>query len=77
VAERDPEFADVHRRIKRGHAEPLREVLERAAGRGELAMAADRSTMIAALMGPLFYRRWFTQADRRVRHDDRQKRDRA
>jgi AcrR family transcriptional regulator len=61
VAERDPEFADIHRRIQHGHAEPLREVIERAAGRGELAIAVDRSTMIAALMGPLFYRRWFSR----------------
>src|ERR1700728_881843 len=61
VAERDPEFADIHRSIQHGHAEPLREVLERAAVRGELAMAADRSTMIAGLMGPLFYRRWFSR----------------
>jgi AcrR family transcriptional regulator len=61
VAERDPEFADIHSRIQRGHAAPLRAVLDRAAGRGELAGSADRSTMIAALLGPLFYRRWFSR----------------
>jgi AcrR family transcriptional regulator len=61
VAERDPEFADVHRRIQHGHAAPLREVIERAAGRGEIPPTADRATMIAGLMGPLFYRRWFSR----------------
>jgi AcrR family transcriptional regulator len=61
IAERDPEFAEIHSRIQHGHAAPLGEVLERAAGRGELATAADRSTMIAALLGPLFYRRWFSR----------------
>jgi AcrR family transcriptional regulator len=61
IAERDPEFADIHSRIQHGHAAPLREVLDRAAGRGELTTAADRSTMIAALLGPLFYRRWFSR----------------
>jgi len=61
IAERDPEFADIHSRIQHGHAAPLGEVLDRAAGRGELATAADRSTMIAALLGPLFYRRWFSR----------------
>jgi AcrR family transcriptional regulator len=61
VAERDPEFADVHRRIQHGHAAPLREVIERAAGRGEIPETADRATMIAGLMGPLFYRRWFSR----------------
>jgi AcrR family transcriptional regulator len=61
IAERDPEFAEIHSRIQYGHAAPLREVLERATGRGELATTADRSTMIAALLGPLFYRRWFSR----------------
>jgi len=61
VAERDPEFADLHRRIQQGHAAPLREVIDRAAGMGEIAATADRSTMIAGLMGPLFYRRWFSR----------------
>ena len=61
VAERDPEFAAIHRRIQHGHAAPLREVIDRAAGRGEIAATADRPTMIAGLMGPLFYRRWFSR----------------
>lgn len=61
AAERDPEFADIHRRIQHGHAAPLREVIDRAARRGEIAATADRSTMIAGLMGPLFYRRWFSR----------------
>jgi hypothetical protein len=61
TAERDPEFADIHSRIQHGHAAPLREVLERAAARGELVPTADPSTMIAALLGPLFYRRWFSR----------------
>lgn len=61
VAERDAEFADIHSRIQLGHAAPLREVLERAAGRNEIPATADHSTMIAALLGPLFYRRWFSR----------------
>jgi AcrR family transcriptional regulator len=61
VAERDPQFADIHRRIQHGHAAPLREVIDRAADRGEIAPTVDRSAMIAGLMGPLFYRRWFSR----------------
>jgi AcrR family transcriptional regulator len=61
VAERDPEFAVVHGRIQRGHAAPLREVLLRAAGRGELAPTADPAHLISALIGPLYYRRWFSR----------------
>lgn len=61
VAERDPEFAEIHSRIQHGHAAPLRAVLERAAARGEIPAGADRQVMIAALLGPLFYRRWFSR----------------
>lgn len=61
TAERNPEFAEIHSRIQRGHAAPLREVLQRAVGRGELSASADLSTIVAALLGPLFYRRWFSR----------------
>lgn len=61
VAERDPEFARVHGKIQRGHAAPLREVIERAASRGLISAAADPSSMVSALIGPLYYRRWFSR----------------
>jgi hypothetical protein len=47
--------------IQRGHAAPLREVLERGASRGDIPATADPSRMISALMGPLYYRRWFSR----------------
>ena len=61
TAERDPEFAALHSAIQRGHAAPLREVLDRAINRGDLPTDADLSTLVAALLGPLFYRRWFSR----------------
>jgi AcrR family transcriptional regulator len=61
VAERDPEFAGIHGKIQRGHAAPFREVIERAAGRGEISAATDPSGMVSALIGPLYYRRWFSR----------------
>ncbi|MGH3642033.1 MAG: TetR/AcrR family transcriptional regulator [Mycobacterium sp.] len=61
VAERDPEFAAVHGTIQRGHAAPIRTVLERAVGRGELSESTDVSTMVSGLVGPLYYRRWFSR----------------
>ena len=61
AAERDRGFAATHSSIQRRHAAPLREVLERAAGRGELPAGADPSVLVAALLGPLFYRRWFSR----------------
>ncbi len=61
AAERDPELAALHRRIQLGHAAPLRAIIARAAQRSELPASTDASAMIAALLGPLFYRRWFSR----------------
>src|SRR5580700_4673113 len=61
AAEHDPAFADIHSRIQRGHAAPLRAALDRAAHRGEIPSTADRDAIAAALLGPLFYRRWFSR----------------
>jgi AcrR family transcriptional regulator len=60
-AERDPEFAELVSQIQRGHATPLREALQRATRKGELPARTDLSTTVAALLGPLFYRRWFSR----------------
>lgn len=61
VAERDPQFAEIHGQIQRGHTVALREVIERAAVRGEISTSFNRSAMVSALMGPLYYRRWFSR----------------
>lgn len=61
AAEHDPEFAGIHGRIQHGHAAPLRVALDRAALRGEIPSTSDRNAMAAALLGPLFYRRWFSR----------------
>lgn len=61
VAERDPDFANVHRAIQHGHAAPIRTALGRAVERGEIASVRDADTITAMLMGPLFYRRWFAR----------------
>jgi AcrR family transcriptional regulator len=61
VAEHDPAFADIHSRIQRRHAAPLRSALDRASLRGEIPSTADRDAIAATLLGPLFYRRWFSR----------------
>jgi AcrR family transcriptional regulator len=61
VAERDPEIAEVHSRLQRWHAAPLRAALERAALRGEIPPEADLNAIAAALRGPLYFRRWFSR----------------
>lgn len=61
LAERDPAFAAVHGGIQRGHAAPLRARLDRAVDRGEIPADVDRSALVSALIGPLYYRRWFSR----------------
>ena len=61
AAERDADVAAIHSRIQRGHARPFQEVIARAKRNGELSPSVDSATMIAALIGPLFYRRWFSR----------------
>ena len=61
AAERDAEVAAIHGQIQRGHARPFQEVIARAKRNGEISASVDSATMIAALIGPLFYRRWFSR----------------
>jgi AcrR family transcriptional regulator len=61
AAERDPELAEVHRRLHAGFMEPLYVVIDRAKGRGELPPDRDPSEIVAAVVGPLYYRRWFSR----------------
>ncbi|MDQ6670050.1 MAG: TetR/AcrR family transcriptional regulator [Chloroflexota bacterium] len=61
AAERDPELAQIHSRIQMGHTAPLQVVIARAVRNGEIPASTDPSDLIAALVGPLFYRRWFSR----------------
>jgi AcrR family transcriptional regulator len=61
AAERDSEIARIHSIIQMGHTTPLQEIITRAARNGEIPKSTDPSAMIAALLGPLFYRRWFSR----------------
>ncbi len=57
AAERDPEFAEVHRRFAATRTAPVREILCRGINRGELPGDTDVDQMIDLLSGPVFYRR--------------------
>jgi AcrR family transcriptional regulator len=61
AAERDPELAELHARL---HAELIvafQSVVERGQRRGELSAGREASEVVAAVLGPLFYRRWFSR----------------
>jgi AcrR family transcriptional regulator len=61
AAERDPELAEVHTRLHAGFMEPLYVVIDRATKRGELSPECDPSEIVASVVGPLYYRRWFSR----------------
>jgi AcrR family transcriptional regulator len=61
AGERDPDIADMYSAIQRGHSAPFETVIHRAVRKGELPQDTDAALLIAALTGPLFYRRWFSR----------------
>lgn len=60
-AERDPRIAEVHSRIQMGHTAPFQQIIKRAIVKGELPKNTNVAAVIASLLGPLFYRRWFSR----------------
>jgi AcrR family transcriptional regulator len=63
AAERDTHVAQFYARLQAGFTEPHRVVLERAQARGELPSKLDVTTLIACIVGPLFYRRWYSREE--------------
>jgi AcrR family transcriptional regulator len=61
AAERDSEVAGMYSKLQQGYSAPFQTVIQRAIRKGELARGTDGAMLIAALTGPLFYRRWFSR----------------
>jgi AcrR family transcriptional regulator len=61
AAERDPDIAEMYAELQRGYSDPCDTILRRALARGELHKDTDIAAWIAALTGPLFFRRWFSR----------------
>ena len=61
AAERDPELAGLHATLHSALIGAFRTVLERAHKRGEMPRKRGVSELIAAILGPMFYRRWFSR----------------
>ncbi len=61
AAERDPDIADMYSKLQQGYSAPFEIAILRAVERGELPMDTDAAVLIAALTGPLFFRRWFSR----------------
>ena len=61
AAERDPETAKVHSALHEAMMSPFHLVAERGLARGELSPDRSTTEVVAAVAGPLFYRRWFSR----------------
>lgn len=61
AAERDPEMAAMYGKLQQGYSSVLHDVLSQAVNAGKLPGHADLTVLVAMLVGPLFYRRWFSR----------------
>lgn len=63
AAERDPDIASMYSGLQAEYSSVFRSVLSDAVDTGRLPKDTDVSVMIAMLVGPLFYRRWFSREE--------------
>lgn len=61
AGERDSEMAEVQDGLQQMWAAPIRQMVDAALGRGEIAADIDADTIAAVALGPLYYRRWFSR----------------
>jgi AcrR family transcriptional regulator len=61
AAERDPEIAAMQSELHKVLMAPFDAIVERAKARGEMSSGTPAADLIAATVGPLFYRRWFSK----------------
>ncbi|MGH7879221.1 MAG: TetR/AcrR family transcriptional regulator [Candidatus Binataceae bacterium] len=63
AAERDDDIAELQSRQHAGMRAGFNAIAARAQERGELDATFDASELTAAIVGPLFYRRWFSRQE--------------
>jgi AcrR family transcriptional regulator len=61
AAERDKEIAGLQSQIHGQMRNAFVVVIDRARRRNEVSRTQDTSEMVASILGPLFYRRWFSR----------------
>jgi AcrR family transcriptional regulator len=60
AAERDPELAKLHATLQASFRKPFMAVIDRGKKNGEMKTSQDTSEIVASILGPFFYRRWFS-----------------
>jgi len=61
AAERDAKLAELQKNLHGEMRAAFHLIVERARAKGEVAAGVDSSEVIASVLGPLFYRRWFSR----------------
>jgi AcrR family transcriptional regulator len=61
AAERDSELADVYSALHSALISGFRIAVERGQKRGEISRKRSVTELVAAILGPIFYRRWFSR----------------
>jgi AcrR family transcriptional regulator len=61
AAERDADLAALHASLQAGFSAPYGDVLARAKKRGEAPKSGNAAELAAHIMGPIFFRRWFSR----------------
>ncbi|WP_218831561.1 TetR-like C-terminal domain-containing protein [Bordetella genomosp. 9] len=61
AAERDPEIAALQAGLHKAFMPPFHAAVEQAKDRGEVQPEKSAAEVTAAVVGPLFYRRWFSK----------------
>ena len=61
AAERDPEIAAMQSGLHNAFMAPFNAIVEHAKDKGEMPSDRPAADLIAATVGPLFYRRWFSK----------------
>jgi len=61
AAERDPDIASMYSELQDQYSSVFRELLLAAVDKGRLPKSTDIPVLTALLVGPLFYRRWFSR----------------
>ncbi|WOH63726.1 TetR-like C-terminal domain-containing protein [Bradyrhizobium sp. BWA-3-5] len=61
AAERDPEIEAMQANLHKSFMAPFEAVIERAKSKGEISSDRITSDLVAALIGPMFFRRWFSK----------------
>jgi AcrR family transcriptional regulator len=61
AAERDPQLAEQQAKTHGDVRQAFATVVERAQRRGEISRSKSPAEVIAFILGPIFYRRWFSR----------------